>query len=216
LSTKPFITEIVDTLIDDGTGMNLMAAAIRLLAHGQPITVDQLARAAGLNAADIAAVPAADDIEYDGRGRIIGWGLTLNPTPHRYIVDDRLLYTWCAADTLLFPAIIGRAARIESPCPTTETTIRLTAEPRAGIVDLEPASAVLSMPGRGELDISHVRQTCCNPGRYFADMDAASNWRHQHPTGAVLSVADAYKQISSAVRRAMDPSRRGGGPVPCA
>jgi alkylmercury lyase len=175
--------------------MTLMATAIRLLAAGEPITVRELARTAGVDATDFAAAPAARDIEYDNFHRIVGWGLTLNPTPHRYVVDGRLLYTWCAADTLLFPTILGRPARIESPCPTTGTTIRLTVDPEAGIADLDPAGTVMSIPGRDRLDTSRVRETGCNPGRYFASIAAAAAWTRQHPTGVVLSVADAYERI---------------------
>jgi class 3 adenylate cyclase len=31
--------------------------------------------------------------------------------------NGRRLYTWCAADTLLFPAILGCRAHVESTCP---------------------------------------------------------------------------------------------------
>jgi alkylmercury lyase len=131
-----------------------------------PITVGEVARTAGVDVADIAAAPAAGDIEYepaagdieyDNLHRIVGWGLTLNPTPHRYVVDGRLLYTWCAADTLLFPAILGKAARIESPCPTTGITIRPTVDPEVGIADLDPAGAVMSIPGRDQLDTDRLQ-----------------------------------------------------------
>ena len=102
-----------DTLLGPGhrAGRNLMRTAIRLLSHGRPITITELAAAAGVDAADLANAPASQDIEYDDDRRIVGWGLTLNPTPHTFIVDGRRLYTWCAADTLLFPAILGKPAR---------------------------------------------------------------------------------------------------------
>lgn len=195
MSTDPVPIDTFDELLHGHTGMTLMATAIRLLAAGEPITVQELARTSGVDATDLAAAPAARDIEYDNLHRIVGWGLTLNPTPHRYVVDGRLLYTWCAADTLLFPTILGTPARIESPCPTTGTTIRLTVDPEAGIADLDPAGAVMSIPGRDRLDTSRVRETGCNPGRYFASIDAAAGWTRQHPTGVVLSVADAYERI---------------------
>ena len=49
----------------------------------------------------------------------LGWELTLRPTPHGFNVDGKQLYTWCALDTLFFPAVIGRPARVESPCAAT-------------------------------------------------------------------------------------------------
>ena len=50
---------------------------MRLLSHGSPITVTELAEAAGIDAADLANAPAGEDIEYDDERRIVGWGLTL-------------------------------------------------------------------------------------------------------------------------------------------
>jgi alkylmercury lyase len=210
VSTNP--TESLEKLLDQGTGTRLMATAIRLLAHGDPITIDELAQTAGATPEAVTVAPSAGDIEYDDHDRIVGWGLTLNPTPHRFTVDGRLLYTWCAADTLIFPIIIGRPAQVESPCPTTGATISLTVEPGTGITGVRPATAVISIPGRGELDANRVRQTGCNPGRFFANADAAADWRRQHPTGDVLSVTgacDRIRPMAERMRRAADvpPSR---------
>jgi alkylmercury lyase len=149
---------------DQHAGRHLMRAAVQLLAHGKPVTITELSAVAGVEIADLTRPPAGQDIEYDDQHRIIGWGLTLNPTPHTYIVDGHHLYTWCAADTLLFPAILGRPAQIESRCPTTDTVIRLTVDPRSGVTELSPATAVISIPGSQEMDTTRVRATTCNPG----------------------------------------------------
>jgi alkylmercury lyase len=171
----------------------LMTAALRLLARGAPVPKDELAAAADVDVAEIDNAPGSADIEYDDEHRIVGWGLTLIPTPHRFTVDGRRLYTWCAGDTLMFPAIIGRPAQVESHCPTTDVVIRLTVDPQDGVTDLSPATAVISIPG--ELDIAHVRDTCCNPGRFFASAEAAAGWRAKHPDGSVVPVADAYPRL---------------------
>ncbi|MFF3229033.1 organomercurial lyase MerB [Nocardia suismassiliense] len=197
MTANEFTDTIIGKLFDPSgsNGVAVLCTAMRLLAHGKPITVDQLATAAGVSVSEVESAPAASDIEYDDQHRIVGWGLTLNPTPHRFVVDGQLLYAWCAADTLLFPAIIGRPARIESPCPATGTVIRLTVEPESGISDLQPATAVISLPGPDELDLTHVRATTCNPGRYFATAEAGADWQTQHPRGVLLPVADAYQQL---------------------
>lgn len=176
---------------------DLIHAAVRLLARGAPVTTAELAAAAGVALADLANAPAAKDIEYDDQHRIVGWGLTLVPTPHAFIVDGHCLYTWCAADTLLFPAIIGSRAHVESCCPATDVAIRLTVDPRDGVSDLSPADAVISIPASDELDAGRVRASCCNPGRFFASAEAAADWRAQYPTGTVLPVADAYPRLQS-------------------
>jgi alkylmercury lyase len=51
-------------------------------------------------------------------------------------LDGNRLYTWCAADTLLFPVILASRPQIESLCPATDTVIRLTVDPEAGVTDL--------------------------------------------------------------------------------
>ena len=189
---------------DGQIGRKLMRTAISLLADGEPVTMAELATAAGVGVVGLSDVPACHDIEYDDQGRIVGWGLTLNPTPHTYITHGHHLYTWCAADTLLFPAILGTPAQIESRCPTTDTVVRLTADPHVGVVDLSPATAVISIPRIQEINITRVRAQCCNPGRFFATVEAAEGWLAQHPDGTVIPVADAYPYLRQLSEQLLD------------
>jgi alkylmercury lyase len=189
---------------DHADGRRLMRTAVRLLARGEPVTTGEFAVAAGVDVTDLLDAPGGPDIEYDDEHRIVGWGLTLVPTPHTFVVDGRRLHTWCAADTLLFPAILGRPAQVESHCPTTDTVVRLTVDPHSGVTDLSPDSAVISIPAPEELDVARVRVSCCNPGRFFASAEAAEDWRAQYPTGTVLPVADAYTQLDPIGSRLLD------------
>jgi alkylmercury lyase len=180
----------------------LLRAAIRLLAQGTPVSKAELATAADVDVAELDNAPGAADIEYDDEHRIVGWGLTLIPTAHSFTVDGKHLYTWCAADTLMFPAVIGRRAQVESRCPTTDAVIGLTVDPQDGVTEVSPATAVISIPA--ELDAAHVRNTCCNPGRFFASAEAAAGWRAQYPDGSVVPVADAYPQLRPISDRLLD------------
>lgn len=107
------------------------------------------------------------------------------------------LYTWCAPDTLLFPAIIGRAAQIESPCPATGTPVRLTVDPHAGVTALDPPTAVVAIANPKQVNCGHIRATLCDPQRFFAATPAARDWLAQHPGGTVLPVAEAYDELRS-------------------
>jgi alkylmercury lyase len=189
---------------DHRAGRNLMRTAVRLLSRGRPITITELAGIAGVDPADLANAPAGQDIEYDDDRRIVGWGLTLNPTPHAFVVDGRRLYTWCAADTLMFPSILGCRAHVESTCPATGTAIRLTVDPATGVSDLSPATAVVSIPATQDLDDARVRSSCCNPGRFFATAGTADDWQVQQPRGTVLPVADAYPRLDALRSRLLD------------
>lgn len=173
------------------TTPSLFRELLRLLSDGEPVTIDQLAATAKQSADEVRrAVTGWNDTEYDQRGRIIGWGLTLRLTPHRFGIDGRQLYTWCALDTLFFPAVIGRPARIESPCAGTGIPIRLTVDPTAGVSALEPPTAVVSIVTPEKMN--SVRSGFCNPGRFFVSADAARAWQAKHPGMEVLSVVDAY------------------------
>ena len=171
---------------------SLYRALLRLLSHGEPVTIAGLAAATG-QATDAVqrAVAGWSDTEYDLQGRIIGWGLTLRPTPHRFNIDSKHLYTWCALDTLFFPAVIGRPARVESQCAATGTPIRLTVDPTVGVSALAPSTAVVSIVTPEQM--SSVRTAFCNPGRFFATPDAAREWQGKHSGMEVLSVIDAYR-----------------------
>lgn len=173
----------------------LTRVALQLLASGEPITPAGLAAAAGVSETDIEDASAGGDIEYDDQGRIVGWGLTRNPTPHKFTIDGRQLYTWCAPDTLIFPAVIGRTAHVESPCPTTGAIIRLTVDPVTGITTLDPSTAVVSIVAPDQVDPHAVRATVCNPQHFFATADAARDWQSRYPGMLVLPVAEAYTRI---------------------
>lgn len=189
-------TNIFATILPADRDRALMRAALRLLAHGQPVTVTELATAAGVPDLDPAQTPIGADVEYDKAGRIVGWGLTLNLTPHHFTTGGHRLYTWCAPDTLIFPAILDAPAHIESDCPITGTTVHLTIDPAAGISNLEPATAMVAVVDPNQIQPGHIRTTCCNPQMFLATPDAAHQWQTKHPGMTVLPIHDAYTQLA--------------------
>ncbi len=116
-------------------------------------------------------------------------GITLNPTPHRFDVEGIHLYTRCALDTLIFPALIGRTAHVTSPCHGTGETVRLTVSPDR-VFDITPAGAVVSIVTPD--DLSAVRTSFCNEVHFFASPEAASPWLAVHPGATVLPITDAF------------------------
>lgn len=189
--TRDFAARFTDALTSaPGLELSLLRPLLRLLAAGEPVTADQLAAATGRSTATIRHVLATmPDTEYDGQGRITGYGLTLNPTPHRYRTAGRTLYTWCALDTLVFPAVLGHTAQVSSPCRATGEPVRLTATPD-GPTGVEPDTAVVSMVACQ--DPASVRTGFCNQIHFFARAQAAQDWLADHPGSRVLPVADAY------------------------
>jgi alkylmercury lyase len=196
---------------DSGLDAGLLVPLLRLLVEGHPLAVEDLADAAGRSEDDVrAGLALVPDTEYDEQDRIVGQGLTLRPTVHRFAVDGNDLYTWCALDTLAFPALLARPARIESTSPTSGQTVRVTVDPAAGVTRVEPATAVVSLidPER----FASIRSSFCNQVHYFASPEDAEEWLAEHPDGQVVTVAEAHWLGSALASAFLDgPERATGG-----
>ncbi|MGH2719099.1 MAG: organomercurial lyase MerB [Actinomycetota bacterium] len=180
-------------------GFELVPHIVRALAlaRGRPVTTEEIAASADRPAANVERLLRSQPgTEWDGEGRLIGFGLTPSPTAHRFLVDETTLYTWCATDTLSFTVILGRPARVESTCPATGAAIRIELDADA-VVSVTPKEAVVSQRHHGEL-LSDVRGQVCDHGHFFASPDAASSWEAEHPEGEVLSVTVAFDRSRSA------------------
>jgi alkylmercury lyase len=182
------------------------APAVRVLlaalADGRPATTGEMAAAAGLTADEVTAILlAVGGVERDAEGRVTGFGITLNPTPHRVETGSHVVYGWCAADTLWMPPVTGREATITSPCPATGQTVTVTAGPD-GVQDVHPAEAVVSAILTGDWD--DIRGTVCNLGNFYASADAAAGWAAEHPDGVLLTVPDASHYARSCMRPILD------------
>ncbi|HMR23335.1 MAG TPA: organomercurial lyase MerB [Micropruina sp.] len=177
---------------ETGLDAGLLIPLLRLLVEGDPVTVEQLAAAAGRTLEEVRrGLDAVPDTEYDDQGRIVGQGLSLVPTPHRFTVAGEELYTWCALDTLIFPALLDRPARVESVSPASGEPIRVTVDPAAGVTSVEPATAMVSLVNPEE--ITSIRSSFCNQVHYFTSPEDAAEWLVAHPDAEVAPVAEAYR-----------------------
>src|SRR2546421_6682274 len=166
---------------------------IRLLSRGDPVTMEQLATVLGRPEAIVAeALRQFEDVVYDEEGRIVGAGLSLLPTPYRFEVQGRVLFTWCALDTLIFPVWLGRPAQVSSACPATGTPIHLRVSPQR-LEHLDPPSGVLSLLIQdGLATCCNIRESFCAYSQFFASQAAASAWHALHPDGHVLSIEEGF------------------------
>lgn len=181
-------------LLSSGEGFELFPHFLRLLAKGEPVSVEALASSAGWPNEKVEGWAGSHGsqlgIEWDDAGRLVGLGLTLRPTRHRYTVNGRTFYTWCAADTLLFTIILRQRALAESSCPATGQLISVELAPDA-VVSATPKEAVISEPASGET-FGNLRAEVCDNGHYFASSAAARTWATAHPEGRILPVAEAF------------------------
>jgi alkylmercury lyase len=184
-------------LISSLEGFPAIPHMLRLLARGRPVDLTELAAESGQPAPDLERMLRAQPgTEWDDDGRLVGFGLSLRPTAHRYLLGGQTLYTWCATDTLFFTVILGTDAVAESTCPATGQPIRIKITPDA-VTSVSPPGAVVSQRHRSDL-VANLRADVCDHGHFFASEDAASAWVAAHPDGEILSVIEAFDSSRTA------------------
>ena len=139
----------------------------------------------------------------DSRGRVTGfWGLAigdLSPA-HRYQSGGRVLYAWCAWDTLFLPARLGQAAQVTSACPVTSEPIELTVIPE-GISGTSHPAVVVSFLRPGRPFDSGVIESFCHFVHFFASRQAGEQWAAGHPGTFLLTLGEAAGLAARASRR---------------
>ncbi len=170
---------------------------LRLLAEGQPVRVFTLAAAISCSEVEMMQRLACfSNVEWDAHHQIAAAvGLSQHPTVHHFTVAGRDLYTWCALDTLMFPAVLGMSAHVTSWCLVTGTQIALTVGPTQ-IDAVDPSTAVVSLviPDRTGA-CCDIRSAFCNLTTFFATREAGRHWIAEQPPAreiALLTVADAW------------------------
>ncbi len=168
----------------------------RLLAQGRPVSRKRLATAADSPLETVREfLDSWTGFHYeDDDGHIIGFGgLALREMPHRFKVNGRTLYTWCAWDSLFIPEIIKETARVESTCQATGDRIRLTVSP-SGVKELDPAGAVMSflIPDAGKVK-ENVMASFCHFVYFFCSGEAGEKWASEREGILLLSVKEAYE-----------------------
>ncbi len=171
----------------DGACRQIMQA---MAETGQPLAPVHLARRLQMSQENLAAhLARVPDTEFDTQGNIVGWGITLLPTQHRFLLKGHPLFTWCAFDTVLFPPLLQVEAQVQSVCEASGQPITFVATPE-GIADLLPATSVLSLILPAQR-CDCVRGTFCRQSLFFQSGEAASSWLALHPEAVLLSVEEA-------------------------
>jgi alkylmercury lyase len=170
----------------------LLPPTLQELAKGQPVAMETISTRADIPVEQAQGFLRKAGGEWDStESRLIGWGLTQTPTSHSFQVNGHDLFTWCAADSIFFPVIIGAPARIVSPCAATGELIHVDMTP-AGVQHVEPTSAVVSIT-TPSVDISEVRAAVCKAQNFYRSAEVAEPWLEQHPDGLLLPVKDAFE-----------------------
>lgn len=185
----------------------MMRHLILLLGEGQPVSLEQIAAALEQSPDKVATtLRRLPNIELDEHGNVVGAGLTLRPTPHRFTMQGRTMFTWCALDALMFPALFGQTVQVESPCVTTGTPVRVKITPK-GVEHIEPSAAVVSLlvPAVS----ADIRSSFCCYVNFFTSDEVASRWLSSHPGATTLPVTEAY-QLGQRLAKSVFEIKEGG------
>ena len=184
--------DAVPTLGEDAK--QLAMELYRQLALGEPVRQESLAQALGVPTQEIAALLEDEQLKgwvfYDDKNRVIGFrGLAIRKMPHRFEVEGRALYTWCAIDSLFLPEMLGKPAKVESRDPLTGTAITLTVTPD-GVESVEPAAAVMSIligdPEVLKTNPTKVMASFCHHIFFLESPETGAEWAAQHGEGTFL------------------------------
>src|SRR5207245_11256880 len=166
----------------------------RQLAQGEPVLKSDLAEAleAPTDTVDeLLGHANLKSLTYtDKQGRIIGFGgLAVGEMPHRFKVDGRTLYTWCAWDSLFVPGILGLEAEVESSAPGSAARVRLRVAPDE-VKHVEPRSAVMALllprAKTFQADVLKAMASFCHYIFFFPDPEMAAAWTRSHPHTTVI------------------------------
>ncbi len=188
--------DAVPALGDDAK--RLAVELYRQLALGEPVRQESLAEALGVPSEEIAALLKDEQLKgwvfYDDENSVIGFrGLAIRKMLHRFEVDGRTLYTWCAIDSLFIPDLLGKPAKVESRDPHTGTAITLTVTPD-GVESVEPAAAVMSIligdPEVVKTNPTKVMASFCHHIFFLESPESGAEWTVQHGEGTFLVTLD--------------------------
>ncbi len=173
----------------------------RQLSSGEAVSTFGLAKALTSPPSEVdelLAHPNLKSLTYrDKEGDIIGFGgLAVRPMPHRFNLNGRRLFTWCAWDSLFLPVILRQVADVESPPPRGSGLVRLRIG-WDGIERVQPEGAVMSflLPTAETFraDALKAMASFCHYIFFFPDRESAMAWTAQHPDTSVISLPDAFE-----------------------
>ena len=167
------------------------------LAAGKPVPLENVASVLAVSVGQLKKSLGEwviSALEYDEQGHVIAFGgLTLKPTPYRFEVAEKMLYTWCALDCLFIPRLINKSAKVESTCPVSKCLIRLLIEPDR-IGQCNPDGAYISIVPLGSCQLKvNVRDSFCCHVHFFDSHDTAHTWLLEHEDAFILPVNKAFK-----------------------
>lgn len=187
----------------------------RLLAKGEPVEPSEVAAESGIDRDLVERRLKEWPGVFLQGGSVVGfWGLAIPEMSHRFEVDGKTLFTWCAYDALFLPELIGKSARVASRDPVTGEEITLTVH-LDRIENPNSEETVMSFldPDTTTFD-ENVILNFCNYVHFFSSIESGSKWIADNPGTFLLSLDDSFQLARRANRAkfgaALDALTKGG------
>ena len=205
---EPALDDLSQIFIDAFPEMNKVEQQLALnlyalLAEGDAITLEFLARRNSIPLADVKRIlDSWPGVFYDEENRIIGfWGIAVGEMGHKLAVNNKIVYAWCAWDTLFIPGLLNATANVISHCATTGDEIELTVRPD-GVESAQSKEVVVSflIPDESALK-ENITASFCHYVHFFVSRAAGEQWTADHPDTFLLSLKDAFlvgKKVNAA------------------
>lgn len=169
------------------------------LTRGAAVSASRLARVLDTGRADAETLLRDSSltpfVHTDAEGRVDGFlGLSTIATHHRFVLDGRPRWAWCAQDSLFLPELLDETARVESHDPETGDPVRLTVSP-TGAEATKPDEVAVSMVLADAVDLTsaaRIIKTCCHLIFFFASRASGDRWVAAHPGTELLSLDEAF------------------------
>jgi alkylmercury lyase len=184
-STKEAFVSIISSL-----GINKVLDVFQVfLTNSIPLSMGEFSKLMSLSESE--AIDLANNKgELNESGELVGFlGFSIVPTNHQLFIGGKIFYTWCAADTLIFPAILKVDAKVISTDPITNEEIKVSIE-NENLTSIEPRQAMISWID--EVDDSDIRCSMCNRVHFFESEVSANKWQENNLDARIFSVKDYF------------------------
>jgi alkylmercury lyase len=160
------------------------------LLNGIPLDMEQVSDLLSVSLSK--AIQVVDQFgELNQEGKVVGFaGLSVVPTNHEFKVNGKSLYTWCAADALLFPSSLNVTAHISSTDPINKEKIELTVSPDA-IEKVFPETTVASIVEK--MDECNIRASLCERVHFFTSEKTAKEWTKENEGASIMPLEEIFK-----------------------
>ncbi|UCH11295.1 MAG: hypothetical protein JSU61_05240, partial [Fidelibacterota bacterium] len=182
---------------------SILRAIFPLLASGDPVTVERIARATGAEVAVIQTALQVGRADRNSKGWVTElFGITTLPTTHRVEIKGVVLYSCCALVAQMVPMLVDQPARIETVDPISRRLVRVELSPTR-LVGIEPPQAWGTLV-RTELEAMqlNVGEAFCNHIHNFSSQKTAEQFAGQDERRYILKMEefhDVARQLTRAI-----------------